>query len=87
MVYAGLPRACPDPNVKVPHRWQKIKPPRRRERHADSWPMARSGHSLEVVDSLVIFFGGRYRNGRFNDVYVLNTGVLSACCAARPSRA
>ena len=66
-----------DPDVKAPHRWQKIKPPaRRRERHADSWPLARSGHSLEVVDSLVIFFGGRYRNGRFNDVYVLNTDTM-----------
>ena len=66
------------PDVNGRHYWERIKPPskkssRRAER--DSWPLARSGHSLEVIDSLVLFFGGRYRNGRFNDVYVLNTGA------------
>lgn len=66
-----------DPSL--PHRWEKIKPPLPAKRKGDkaTWPQARSGHSQEVVGNLVLFFGGRYRSGRFNDVNVLDTESMT----------
>ena len=37
------------------------------------WPEPRSGHAADTCGPLLFIFGGRHRNGRFNDVQVLDT--------------
>ena len=49
------------------------------DRDRVEWPQARSGHACAVAGNLVFFFGGRHRQGRFNDVFVLNTGARGCC--------
>jgi hypothetical protein len=54
-----------------------VLPPRRRRGEKQEWPQARSGHASAVVSNLAIFFGGRHRAGRFNDINMFNTETMT----------
>ena len=36
------------------------------------WPTARSGHAAEIYGNLLLIFGGRHKQGRFNDILIYN---------------
>lgn len=60
------------------HRWEKmVKPVEREGTPAPFWPAARSGHSVESCGHLLFFVGGRYRQGRFSDVVVLDSEKMT----------
>jgi hypothetical protein len=58
--------------------WEQISPPKpKRKEDKPVWPAARSGHAVETFDNLMFIFGGRFKQGRFNDMCVFNAANMT----------